>query len=107
MTAGCESRPVQVAISDQDLANRTRAPIIAQRPRQSWLIEPSSRRGLGARPMSGHGSPSRCSTEYEEMDEDDLTVGLMMALERLSPLERAAFLLHDVFGVALDEVAAS
>jgi RNA polymerase sigma-70 factor (ECF subfamily) len=29
----------------------------------------------------------------------------MMALERLSPLERAAFLLHDVFGVGFDEVA--
>ncbi len=28
-----------------------------------------------------------------------------MALERLSPLERAAFLLHDVFGVPLGEVA--
>lgn len=42
-----------------------------------------------------------------EQDEvhDDLTLTLMMALERLSPLERAAFLLHDVFGVAFDEVA--
>ena len=30
---------------------------------------------------------------------------LMMALERLSPLERAAFILHDVFGVAFDEIA--
>ncbi|MGH3711673.1 MAG: sigma factor-like helix-turn-helix DNA-binding protein [Brevundimonas sp.] len=29
----------------------------------------------------------------------------MMALERLSPLERAAFLLHDVFGTPLTEVA--
>ena len=29
----------------------------------------------------------------------------MMALERLSPLERAAFLLHDVFGVGFEEVA--
>jgi RNA polymerase sigma-70 factor (ECF subfamily) len=38
-------------------------------------------------------------------DEDNLTLTLMLALERLSPLERAAFLLHDVFGVALDEVA--
>lgn len=36
---------------------------------------------------------------------DDLTLTLMLALERLSPLERAAFLLHDVFGVALGEVA--
>ena len=29
----------------------------------------------------------------------------MLALERLSPLERAAFLLHDVFDVPLAEVA--
>lgn len=36
---------------------------------------------------------------------DDVTLPLMMALERLSPLERAAFLLHDVFGVGFDEVA--
>lgn len=36
---------------------------------------------------------------------DELTLPLMLALERLSPLERAAFLLHDVFGVSLDEVA--
>jgi hypothetical protein len=28
------------------------------------------------------------------------TIPLMMTLERLSPLERAAFLLHDVFGVS-------
>lgn len=36
---------------------------------------------------------------------DDLTTALMMALERLSPLERAAFLLHDVFDVGFDEVS--
>ena len=35
----------------------------------------------------------------------DLSVGLLLALERLSPLERAAFLLHDVFDVKFDEVA--
>jgi RNA polymerase sigma-70 factor (ECF subfamily) len=34
-----------------------------------------------------------------------VTLTLMMALERLSPLERAAFLLHDVFGMEFDEVA--
>ena len=44
-------------------------------------------------------------TEKDGLDEDDLTLTLMMALERLSPLERAAFLLHDVFGVPLGEVA--
>ena len=32
---------------------------------------------------------------------------LMLALERLSPLERAAFLLHDVFGLDFEEVAAT
>jgi RNA polymerase sigma-70 factor, ECF subfamily len=36
---------------------------------------------------------------------DDVTLPLMMALERLSPLERAAFLLHDVFGVGFEEIA--
>jgi len=39
--------------------------------------------------------------------QDDLTLTLMMALERLSPLERAAFLLHDVFDVDMNEVAAT
>lgn len=46
----------------------------------------------------------------EEPDDDlrldNLTLSLMLALERLSPLERAAFLLHDVFEQPLDEVAA-
>jgi RNA polymerase sigma-70 factor (ECF subfamily) len=42
----------------------------------------------------------------DETDElDDVTLPLMMALERLSPLERAAFLLHDVFGLGFEEVA--
>ncbi|MET0308534.1 MAG: sigma-70 family RNA polymerase sigma factor, partial [Sphingomonas sp.] len=41
----------------------------------------------------------------EEEDEiDDVTLPLMLALERLSPLERAAFLLHDVFGLGFDEI---
>ncbi|MBH1991966.1 MAG: sigma-70 family RNA polymerase sigma factor [Sphingomonadaceae bacterium] len=43
----------------------------------------------------------------EEAEEDDVTLPLMLALERLSPLERAAFLLHDVFGVGFDEIAAT
>jgi RNA polymerase sigma-70 factor (ECF subfamily) len=43
----------------------------------------------------------------EEEPEDDVTLPLMLALERLSPLERAAFLLHDVFGMDFEEVAAT
>jgi len=37
---------------------------------------------------------------------DDVTYHLMFVLERLSPLERAAFLLHDVFDLEFREVAA-
>lgn len=49
------------------------------------------------------------SAAYEAGSEseyaDDLSVALMLALERLSPLERAAFLLHDVFDMSFAEVA--
>jgi len=41
----------------------------------------------------------------DEEEVDDVTLPLMLALERLSPLERAAFLLHDVFGVSFEEIA--
>jgi RNA polymerase sigma-70 factor (ECF subfamily) len=43
----------------------------------------------------------------EESEIEDVTLPLMLALERLSPLERAAFLLHDVFGLGFEEVAAT
>jgi RNA polymerase sigma-70 factor (ECF subfamily) len=43
--------------------------------------------------------------EDEPDGQDVLTTALLLALERLSPLERAAFLLHDVFSVSFDEVA--
>jgi RNA polymerase sigma-70 factor, ECF subfamily len=37
----------------------------------------------------------------------DLSMALMLTLERLSPPERAAFLLHDVFDMDFEEVAAA
>ena len=45
--------------------------------------------------------------EAEPDLDDDVTLPLLIALERLSPLERAAFLLHDVFGMPFEDVAAS
>ena len=36
---------------------------------------------------------------------EDLSIALLLTLDRLSPLERAAFLLHDVFDFAFSEVA--
>jgi RNA polymerase sigma-70 factor (ECF subfamily) len=45
--------------------------------------------------------------ESGEDEVDDVTLPLLMALDRLSPLERAAFLLHDVFSLSFEEVAAT
>ncbi len=39
-----------------------------------------------------------------ELDET-ISVALLMALEKLTPAERAAFLLHDVFDLSFDEIA--
>ena len=36
---------------------------------------------------------------------EDLSIALLLTLDRLSPLERAAFLLHDVFDFSFEEVA--
>jgi RNA polymerase sigma-70 factor (ECF subfamily) len=37
---------------------------------------------------------------------DSLSMAFLLLLERLTPIERAVFLLHDVFGYGYDEVAA-
>lgn len=47
------------------------------------------------------------SVSSPEETAHDVSVALMLALERLSPLERAAFILHDVFDMGFDEVAAT
>jgi RNA polymerase sigma-70 factor (ECF subfamily) len=52
---------------------------------------------------AGPWLPEPVVAEVEE--EQDVTLPLMLALERLSPLERAAFLLHDVFGIGFEEIA--
>ncbi|BAV64052.1 sigma-70 family RNA polymerase sigma factor [Sphingobium cloacae] len=51
--------------------------------------------------------PDPLVSDEEQEEDEDITLPLMLALERLSPLERAAFLLHDVFGMGFDEVAAT
>ena len=44
--------------------------------------------------------------DFESGGDADLSVAFLLALERLTPLERAAFLLHDVFDTPFSEVAA-
>ena len=48
--------------------------------------------------------PSLAATP-DEIVADDVSFALMLALERLSPLERAAFILHDVFDMGFAEIA--
>jgi RNA polymerase sigma-70 factor, ECF subfamily len=57
-----------------------------------WLPEPV---------FDAEGLAANTATELA----DDLSFALMLALDRLSPLERAAFLLHDVFDMPFAEVA--
>src|SRR5215210_858492 len=38
-------------------------------------------------------------------DDDSISMALLVTLERLSPVERAVFLLHDVFDYGYDEIA--
>ena len=58
-----------------------------------WLPEPV---------FDAEGLSADAATELA----DDLSFALLLALDRLSPLERAAFLLHDVFDTPLPEIAA-
>lgn len=58
-----------------------------------WLPEPLL--------TDGHVPDAAASTE----DADSLSMAFLLLLERLSPVERAVFLLHDVFDYGYDEVA--
>jgi RNA polymerase sigma-70 factor (ECF subfamily) len=58
-----------------------------------WLPEPV---------FDAEGLSADAATELA----DDLSFALLLALDRLSPLERAAFLLHDVFDTPFPEIAA-
>ncbi|KLN60741.1 hypothetical protein WH96_09630 [Kiloniella spongiae] len=59
----------------------------------------------------GSWIPDQIQTEFEASAEEQLeiasslTTAFLLLLERLTPKERAAYLLHDVFSVSFDEVA--
>ena len=69
------------------------------------------RRAPSARSTSVRGCPNRWSPKATTIPQaaaalaDDISFALLVALERLAPLERAAFLLHDVLDVPFGEVA--
>jgi RNA polymerase sigma-70 factor, ECF subfamily len=64
-----------------------------------WLPEPLM---AGDRVLGGSG-PADPGSLAEQAD--SLSMAFLLLLERLSPAERAVFLLHDVFGYGYDEIA--
>src|SRR5262249_17439293 len=58
-------------------------------------------------PSLGRVSPAPFAPRPAAPLAEDLSVALLLTLERLSPLERAAFLLHDVFDMDYADVAAA
>jgi RNA polymerase sigma-70 factor (ECF subfamily) len=74
-----------------------------------WLPEPLlTGAGLGPRIQPGAGAPaSGIGADPAGLAEqsDTLSMAFLLLLERLSPVERAVFLLHDVFGYGYGEVA--
>jgi RNA polymerase sigma-70 factor (ECF subfamily) len=52
----------------------------------------------------GEWLPEPVADGPEGVPGEDVSYALMIAMERLSPLERAAFLLHDVFGESFEEI---
>jgi RNA polymerase sigma-70 factor (ECF subfamily) len=68
----------------------------------------SSRRedSLDARTSEGTASRQRVSDpEQEALLADSVGLALVVVLDRLTPVERIAFVLHDMFDVSFDEIA--
>jgi RNA polymerase sigma-70 factor, ECF subfamily len=63
-----------------------------------WLPEPL----LTDDPLSGSTGPDPAGLAEQA---DSLSMAFLLLLERLSPVERAVFLLHDVFSYGYDEIA--
>jgi RNA polymerase sigma-70 factor, ECF subfamily len=62
-----------------------------------WLPEPLVQDGA----EGGDGADPAHRADLDE----DVSMAMLIVLESLSPAERSAFLLHDVFGYSFDEVA--
>jgi RNA polymerase sigma-70 factor (ECF subfamily) len=67
-----------------------------------------SRRTRREEPLAQDGEliPDAADPEREAMLAESVGLAMQAVLERLAPAERVAFVLHDVFGVSFDEIAA-
>ena len=101
-----------------DVAERwTSADRAAIREPEGWLVTVTTRRALDVlrsarlqrQEYPGTWLPEPVATDSEpEMDverRDSLTMGFLLLLERLTPIERAVFVLHDVLEYPYELVA--
>ncbi|WP_254452291.1 sigma-70 family RNA polymerase sigma factor [Roseicella sp. DB1501] len=65
----------------------------------AWLPEPLLDAPLGA------GEAMRAPQEAARLAAEDLSVAFLLTLQRLSPAERAVFILHDLFETPFTEIA--
>ena len=68
-----------------------------------WLPEPVPAGAL-AEPIGGTGAPPADPLDRVTLDET-VSTALLLVLESMTPAERVAFVLHDVFAVPFDEIA--
>src|SRR5690349_7551663 len=59
----------------------------------------------GVEPVAPVAAPATRDPEQEAVLADSVGVAMLVVLERLTPVERLAFVLHDMFAVPFDEIA--
>jgi RNA polymerase sigma-70 factor (ECF subfamily) len=59
----------------------------------------------GDAPVAGVKRNLRSDPEQETLLADSISAAVLIVLDRLSPAERLAFVLHDMFGISFEEIA--
>jgi RNA polymerase sigma factor (sigma-70 family) len=75
----------------------------SRRSRREEFLDAARAGALVPDPIVGH--EGRTDPEHEVLLGDSVGLALLVVLETLSPTERLAFVLHDVFGVPFGEIA--
>ena len=70
-----------------------------------WLPEPLTIESLGAATLRAAPAASSTDPAMLAIGSESLELGLLRVLETLGPVERAVFLLHDVFGYPFEQIS--
>lgn len=73
-----------------------------------WLPEPFVRESIAFDPLANAVDPTQdvaANYEREELLSESLTIAFLVLLESLNPVERAVYLLREVFAIDFEEIA--